>query len=187
VDPYLYMWPASKRVRKGRWQCEAKWQLVLSLEFTPAHFDRAFWRSCVAPFAFSYGPSESPVRPPGGGSAVVRSGAKFTKVVANRRRCPWPRSERFCLGPGIWCHDVFIRCMPAIKYRFDAVLPGGSLGRSNLDRPGNRRVRQEDRRTFSTWSMWRAERSSTSRWFNGQTHRDGATTKETVTEWRRKQ
>jgi hypothetical protein len=34
MDPYLHMWPASKGVRKGRWQCEAKGQPVLSSQFS---------------------------------------------------------------------------------------------------------------------------------------------------------
>jgi hypothetical protein len=30
MDQYLHMWLASKALRKGRWQCEAKRQPVLS-------------------------------------------------------------------------------------------------------------------------------------------------------------
>jgi hypothetical protein len=30
MDPYLHMWPASKGMRKGKWQCEAKGRPVLS-------------------------------------------------------------------------------------------------------------------------------------------------------------
>jgi hypothetical protein len=69
----------------------------------------------------------------------------FTKAVADHRRCPWPRREGFCLDPATWCQDVFVRCLPAIKYRIDPVLPNRILRDSNLDHPGNRCVRQEDR------------------------------------------